>query len=395
EACGIDVRPQDLPNGDYGGFYTWPELVGKVDRWVKDYPQIVSVQKLGTTIEGRAIPLLKISNNPKIDQEKPQLLYLVGIHPREQAPMIAIVNFVDELLKGYGKNSEITNLIDHREIWVVPMLNVDGKVFDFLQGNTTNRGADWRKNRRANPDGTFGVDLNRNFPVRWGGNRAYDPAWKASTSETKAHIYEGSGPGSEPEVQAIMDFIASHPLRVVLDLHSPLHDMRGPGYLSKSEHPVYLDLLQKMRKSQETPYDIQLGKPGTEPISEARGGDTGISYPWAYYATGAYSFNIEMGYQQRSDAKYTIGLSARYAAAESVEKEYLANIRGPLMTLLRECGNLKPVTKGTAKLASSKWEGKAKPDSRIVWKPQIKGNFDYAVAMSGSAAGVIPIEFRL
>ncbi|RYG70944.1 hypothetical protein EON80_06335, partial [bacterium] len=83
EACGIDVRPQDLPNGDYGGFYTWPELVGKVDGWMKDYPQIVSVQKLGTTIEGRAIPLLKISNNPKIDQEKPQLLYLVGIHPRE------------------------------------------------------------------------------------------------------------------------------------------------------------------------------------------------------------------------------------------------------------------------------------------------------------------------
>ncbi len=394
QECGVDVRPQDLPDGDYGGFYTWPEIVGKIDGWLQSYPQLISVQKLGTSVEGRAIPLLKISNHPKIDADKPEILYLVGLHPREQAPTVAIVNFVSELLAGYGKDAEITRLIDTREIWVVPMLNVDGKIYDFQHGNGKTRGGDWRKNRRANADGTFGVDLNRNFPVRWGGNRAYDAAWKGSTAETSTNIYEGSAPGSEPEVRAAMDFIAARPLRVMLDLHSPLHDMRGPGFLSASEQPIYQKLLQNMQQSQQAPYPTQLGKPGVEPATETRGGDSGISYPWAYYATGAYSFNIEMGYQSGPDAKYTTGASARYATAASVESEYAANIRGPLMSLLRDCGDLKLAALGTAKLLSSKWEGTPTAGEKVLWKPQIAGAFDYAVAMSDSAAGVISLEFR-
>jgi hypothetical protein len=392
--CGVDVRPQDLPNGDYGGFYTWPEIVGKIDGWLKDYPQLMSVQKLGTSFEGRAIPLLKISNNPKIDQGKPEILYLVGLHPREQAPTVAIVNFVDELLKGYGKDPELTKLVDTREIWVVPMLNVDGKIYDFQHGNQTTRGGDWRKNRRTNADGTFGVDLNRNFPVRWGGNRAFDKAWNGSTSDTKTNIYEGSGPGSEPETRAVMNFISSRPLRVMLDLHSPLHDMRAPGFLSTSEHPIYQKLLEAMQKSQKDPYKLQIGQPNGEPATETRGGDSGISYPWAYYTTGAYSFNIEMGFKSGAEGKYSTGVKARYADAPSVETEYTENIRGPLLTLLRECGDLKLATPGKAKLVGSKWQGTPKAGEKVWWKPQVSGPFDYAVAMSDSPAGVISLEFR-
>ncbi|MBW3634912.1 MAG: hypothetical protein KY445_00425 [Armatimonadetes bacterium] len=394
QECGVDVHPQDLPNGDYGGFYTWPELVGEIDGWLRKYPHLVRAQRLGTSVEGRAIPLLKISSNPEKDEDKPEVLYLVGIHPREQAPTVAIVRFVSELLAGYNTNPEITQLVNSREIWVVPMLNVDGKIYDFQHGNTTTRGADWRKNRRVNPDGTIGVDLNRNFPIRWGGNRAYDESWKASTADTKGNIYEGSAPASEPETRAIMEFITARPLRAMVDLHSPLHDLRAPGFLSASEHSIYLDLLQKMQKSQKDPYPLKIGKPGVEPKSETRGGDSGTSYPWSYYTTGAYSFNIEMGFKGRN-GEYSTGVGARYASAASVETEYADNIRGPLLTLLRESGDLQPATQGSAKLLQSGWEGAPKAGARVMWKPQITRDFDYAVAMSESAAGVIPLEFRL
>ncbi|BCM90716.1 zinc carboxypeptidase [Abditibacteriota bacterium] len=380
--CGVDVRPQDVSDGDYGGFYTWPELVEQMANWAK-HTDVVSVESLGKSVEGRPIPLFHISGKTKTFAPKPEIFYLVGVHPREQAPTICIVRFINELLDGYGRDDEITHLLDTRTIWIVPMLNVDGKIFDFQHGNGKTRGADWRKNRRENKDGTYGVDLNRNFPVRWGGNRAYDKAWKTTTTDTKGNIYEGPAPASEPETRAVMNFISHHPLRVVLDLHSPLHDMRSPGFLSQSEHDVFAGLLREMQATQKQPYPLQLPKTGGEPLTETRGGDSGISYPWAYYSTGAYSFNIE------------IGLKGRYPSPATVEQEYKDNIRGPLFTLLRECADLKLATRGHLSFGASKWEGTPKAGERVVWRPQIKGAFSFAVAQSDNAAGIIPMEFHL
>ena len=380
--CGVDVRPQDLANGDYGGFISWPELVTEMQGWAK-HTDLVSVSSLGKTVEGRPIPLFHITGKAQTLVAKPEIFYLVGIHPREQAPTVCIVRFVNELLNGYGHDGEITHLLDTRTVWVVPMLNVDGKIYDFQHGNGTSKGADWRKNRRENGDGTYGIDLNRNFPVRWGGNRAYDKAWKTTTADTKGNIYEGPAPASEPEVRAVMDFISTHPLRIFLDLHSPLHDMRSPGQLSQSERDVFAGLLAKMQKTQKEPYPLQVPKAASEPLSETRGGDSGISYPWAYYSTGAYSFNIE------------IGLKGRYPDPATVEQEYTDNIRGPLFTLLRECDGLKPASKGKLTFGASKWQGEGKAGERVVWMPQIKGDFDYVAAQSDDAMGVIPMEFHL
>jgi hypothetical protein len=172
-------------------------------------------------------------------------------------------------------------------------------------------------------------------------------------------------------------------LRVVLDLHSPLHDMRSPGFLSQSERDVFATLLAKMQQSQKQPYPLQVPKAGGEPLRETRGGDSGISYPWAYYSTGAYAFNVE------------IGLKGRYPIPTTVEQEYTDNIRGPLFTLLRECGDLKPTTKGNLSFGTSKWIGEPNAGSRIVWQPQIQGDYSYAIAQSADAMGVIPMEFRL
>jgi hypothetical protein len=396
--CGIDVRPEDLANGQYGGFYTWPEMVSQMDTWLAKYPNILSCQSLGTTVQGRKIPLLKISDNPNVDENEPEILYVVGIHPREQAPTVAIIRFVNDLLSSYGTDPEITNLINTREIWVVPMLNVDGKIYDMQNGNGTDKGADWRKNRRPNADGTFGVDLNRNFPVRWGGDRSMDEAWKTTTADTRGNIYEGPLPASEPETQAVMDFIRRRPLSIMLDLHSPLHDMRAPGFLSASEQPIFARVLSALQKSQKQPYGIQIGKPGVEPSDTDRSGNTGVSYAWSYYTTGAYSFNIEMAYRVTSEtgaSRFSTGVKARYADAATVETEYTDNIRGPLMTLLRECGYLKVASKGSAKLLKSSWDGAPKAGNTVTWKPEIDGAFDYAVAVSGNAAGVVKTEFRI
>jgi hypothetical protein len=54
----------------------------------------------------------------------------------------------------------LTQILDTQEVWIAPIWNPDGYVYVFEQDNT------WRKNRRDNGDGTFGVDQNRNYPLR-------------------------------------------------------------------------------------------------------------------------------------------------------------------------------------------------------------------------------------
>lgn len=380
---GVEVRRRDAANGDYGGFYTWPELVAQMRDWATKHADIVQVSSLGKTTMGHPIPLFRISGTAQTFAPKPEILYLVGVHPREQAPTVCIVKFVNELLNGYGHDDDITSLLDTRTIWVVPMLNVDGKIYDFRQGNGTTKGADWRKNRRKNPDGTRGVDLNRNYPTRWGGNRAYDKAWKTTTTDTKGNIYEGPRPASEPETRAVMNFVSSHPLRILLDLHSPLHEICAPGFLSPRERAVFAALLDKMRATQKAPYPLQLPEAGGDPPTETRGGNSGVSYPWAYYTTGAYSLNVE------------IGLKGRYPAPATIEREYTNNVRGVLFTLLRECPHLKLASKGDLTFGDSIWEGVPKAGERVVWHPKINGPFSYASALSASTAGIIPMEFCL
>lgn len=387
--CGIDVRPEDVANGSYGGYVTWPEMVDGMKEWIAKYPGLIRCQSLGKSYEGRDIPLLKISGNPDVDGAKPQLLFVVGVHPREQAPSVAIMRFVSELLENYGKDPETKKLLDNRVFWLVPMLNVDGKIYDFKKGDGAMQGADWRKNRHDNGDGTYGIDLNRNFPVRWGSARAYQRSWRASTTDTKGNIYEGKSAASEPETQALMRFIKSHPLRVMLDFHSPLHEILCPPYLSSREQPVYQQMLDGMRATQKEPYPVSVLKPGeSEPSDEGRGGDSGISYTWSYYATGAYSFNIEYG------APVT-GIRGRYPDVSYIETEYDANIRGPLMYLLRKSGDLPLAGKGSAKLASAKTDAAPQPGTTVFWKPQIQGEYQYAVLTSENPVAVVKAEFRL
>ena len=66
-------------------------------------------------------------------------------------------------------DTRITDIVDSREIWIVPMLNPDGAEYDMSGGVFRH----WRKNRQPIPDSTaIGIDLNRNWGYKWGGVRA-------------------------------------------------------------------------------------------------------------------------------------------------------------------------------------------------------------------------------
>jgi len=91
----------------------------------------------------------------------------------------------------------------------------------------------WRKNRRVNYDGSYGVDPNRNYPYKWG----YDDI--NSSSNPSAMNYRGESPASEPETQAMMTFINNHHFRTWQNHHSAKDVLVIPfGYDYKVSLPL-------------------------------------------------------------------------------------------------------------------------------------------------------------
>jgi Zinc carboxypeptidase/Immune inhibitor A-like, MAM domain/Dockerin type I domain len=119
---------------------------------------------------------------------------------------------MNHLTQNYGVDPEVTNLVDNREIWFILMVNPDGYAYND-QTNPTGGGM-WRKNRRDNGDGTYGVDLNRNYGYMWG----YDDI--GSSPNTATETYRGPGPFSEAENQALRDFIIAHHFEIVINYHA-------------------------------------------------------------------------------------------------------------------------------------------------------------------------------
>lgn len=372
----------DQPNGDYGGFYTWPEMRAELDALKKAHPRHLWETSLGRTYEGREIPLFRISADARKEGSTPEVLLLSGCHPREQQPQICTMRLLRDLLEGYGKDPRITRLLDERQIWLVPMFNVDGKVHDMQHGNGKDKGADWRKNRRPGPQGTVGVDLNRNFGVRWGGNRKVSESWNTTTDNPAGNIYEGAAPLSEPENQALARFMTRRPLRAFVDIHSPFRTLLFPQFQGEADFARHSEMAQAFVAEQKQPYPFTQRPRAAEPPPAVRSGDTGLTYTWSYYTEGIYSFNLE------------IGLTGRYPPPTEIEKEYAANLREPLLRFIQSAGELPPRRKGSVKLQSAAVEPAASPGKMVSWSPKLAGEWEYAVVVSPNPEVTVVSEFR-
>lgn len=212
--------------GSMGGFYTYSEVVQKLDSMVIQYPNIITPKwSIGTSHEGRTLWMVKISDNPNINENEPQVFFDGLIHAREPQSMATVLYFMYYLLENYGTNPEVTYLVDNREIYFLPVLNPDGYVYN--QTTNPSGGGDWRKNRRNN-SGSYGVDLNRNYGYMWG----YDNVGSSSTPSSET--YRGPAAFSEPEAFYFRDFVLSKNIKTHINYHSYNNSIIYPwGYINQ------------------------------------------------------------------------------------------------------------------------------------------------------------------
>ncbi|MBE0570766.1 MAG: immune inhibitor A [Ignavibacteriaceae bacterium] len=199
--------------GSMGGYYTLAEIEADLDEMFQLYPNLITQKfSIGTSVEGRTIWAVKISDNPNISENEPAVGFDALVHAREPQSMATQMYFMWYLLENYGSDPEANYLVNNREIFCVPCFNPDG--YEYNRSTDPNGGGFWRKNRRNSGGGCIGIDLNRNFGYKW----AYDNS--GSSPDPCSETYRGASAFSEPESQAIRDFAILNNYNTHFNMHT-------------------------------------------------------------------------------------------------------------------------------------------------------------------------------
>ncbi len=206
--------PENFEFGSMGGHCTYDEVVTHINNMVNLYPNLITTKEsIGQSIEGRDLWMVKISDNPNVNETEHEVLYTALHHAREPAGVMAMLFYMYYLLENYDSDPLIQYLIENSEMYFVPVVNPDGYVYN--ETNEPNGGGMWRKNRRDNGiSGCEGVDPNRNYSYMWGINNT------GSSPDPCDETYRGDSAFSEPEIIAIRDLVESHEFKFTLNFHT-------------------------------------------------------------------------------------------------------------------------------------------------------------------------------
>ena len=279
--------PRDFDYGSMGGYYTFQEIEEHIDEVCALNPDIVSTKvSIGTTLEGRNIWAIKISDNPNVDEDEPEVLYTGLHHAREPMSYMNLFYFMYWILESYPQDPLAKHIVDNREMWFVPAVNPDGLVYN--QSIAPNGGGMQRKNMKetcgfGTPDG---VDLNRNYSYYWG----YDN--EGSSNDGCNETYRGFSQFSEPETQAVRDFVEVRDFKIALNYHSYSNLLIYPfGYTYNNVVPeddleIFIEYGQDM--VQYNGYELGTGPELLYTVN-------GEACDWMYGDQGIYAYTPEIG----------------------------------------------------------------------------------------------------
>ena len=221
-----DIAVQGSINGAYHSHF---ELEVDLMALESSYPNLAKVFVIGESLERRNIYALKISDNVSLNEEEAEVIFLGCHHAREWISVEIPYLLGKYLVENYESNPEVKSLVDKSEIWVVPLVNPDGLEYSIHFYRY------WRKNRRDNGNGSYGVDPNRNYGYKWG----YDD--EGSSPNSFSYTYRGQAPFSEPETQAVRDLFLQRDFQAMISYHNYSQVILYPwGY---TEEPTEKDAL--------------------------------------------------------------------------------------------------------------------------------------------------------
>ena len=233
-------RMKELMKGQYHSYY---EVIQILRNLANSNPGIAKLESVGPSYEGRWNYGIKISDNVQIDEDEPEHLFTGCIHSREWATVEVALFIADSLISAYGIDPNITQIVNSREIWIFPVKNPDGYVYDYSNG-----GVSWRKNRQPFHN-AIGTDLNRNYngvgDTLANGGWGWMPPGGSVSHYPSSQTFCGFKGFSGPEIYWEYEFVKNRKFNTALDYHSYGEVVLMPwGYLSgPTPHDNWIQML--------------------------------------------------------------------------------------------------------------------------------------------------------
>jgi hypothetical protein len=235
------------------------------------HPGLASVRSIGTSLEGRAIGAIEVSRGG------PVRIALNGAqHAREWISVMVPTCIADRLIHGDATDPRIRRILDAVSFTIIPVVNPDGYVYSW------ERDRYWRKNRR----GGYGVDLNRNYGVAWGG--------RGSSDNRRSQNYRGEHAFSEPESRAMRDLFTTGRYAAHVDFHSFSQLLLYPWSHSYEPPPDAAELGAIADKMASAMYATHGERYKIRPGADLMFGASGTLGDWAYGEAKAMSILVEL-----------------------------------------------------------------------------------------------------
>ena len=243
-------------------YHTYQQIIDLADSLEENFPSICKKYLFGTSIQGRQLAALKISDNVLSDEPEAEVFFDGGIHGDEIGGAENIIRFARDLCLGYGTNAAITNLVNNCETWLYLMVNPDGRV-NMMRENANN------------------VDLNRDCGYMWNTEGGSD------------------GPFNEVESKALRQCNLENQFVVYTSYHSGTEFVSYPWSYRESATPdqIHINQLAQVYADQSGYSNIPYGQgySGMYPIN----GSSKDSY---YGITGSVSWSIEISMDKQPPA---------------------------------------------------------------------------------------------
>jgi predicted deacylase len=188
---GSFFLPRDLASSRYP---SPEEAEAESAALAASHPERCRAEEIGRSREGRPLVALRIAAGPGRRADRPRLLVTAQIHAVEFVGGYVARTLARRLVEEYGRDDEVTRLLERAEVVVVPLANPDGarRV--------------WRRRGRSGLGAARftqgGVDPNRNFPAVPASGRG---AWNTGRDRPGSPWYRGPHALSEPECRALAE----------------------------------------------------------------------------------------------------------------------------------------------------------------------------------------------
>jgi carboxypeptidase T len=277
-------------------YHTFDQVQAALAAIAAAHKDVASLIVLGTTTQGRPITALRFNTTARGTQpsDKPGAAFLGTHHAREHLST-EVPLMIAQWLADNVASEDVKKLLENRDVYFIPLINPDGAEYDIATGDYK-----WfRKNMRANSDGSFGVDLNRNYDSHWG--EAGD------SGDPGDDTYRGPAAFSEPESRAMKKFFEDRPnLKTAVSYHTFAELILYPWSWGDEAIPdaAALQAFQAMgaRMSTFTGY--------TSEQSSALYASSGDACDWAWAERKVFCFTFEMEPKSTSEGGFYPGVGA-------------------------------------------------------------------------------------